>query len=293
MMKIIHISDFHLEQENISIEKENIIEALSEDLKKHVDDNTILCLTGDLIDKGGKGFDNLDDAYIILETILIDKILESNPKLKGKIFVVAGNHDINRNKIDSVSEAGLKSLLNDEKSLNDFIKSNRSTSNHLDRISNFISWSNGFYSKYNSGEISNFDSSFILNLSGLKVGITCLNSSWLCKDDNDKGNLLIGKNQIENSLKYIKDCNIKIALAHHPIEFTQKFDRDSVKSLLYKHYDLFLTGHVHELDAQYTKDLFGDIFVSIANSTVADNPKEKNSQMVILLSILNLNKVTK
>ena len=275
MIKIIHISDFHLEKENISVEKANIVEALTQDLKKHVDDNTILCLTGDLIDKGGKEFDDPDDAYIILETILIDKILENNPKLKGKIFVVPGNHDINRDKIDSVSEAGLKSLLKAENSLNEFIISNRNKSNHLDRLANYLSWSKDFYSKYNKGETSNFDSSFIINVSGLKVGITCINSSWLCKDDDDKGNLLIGKNQIENSLKYIKECNIKVALAHHPIEFTQKYDKDSVKSLLYKHYDLFLTGHVHELDAQYTKDLYGDIFVSIANSTVADNPKDK------------------
>jgi len=273
MIKVIHISDFHLESENLSIEKNNIINALALDLKSQVDNNTILCITGDIIDKGAAGFKDKEEAYIIFETVFIDKIIEENPNLKGKIFIVPGNHDIDRNRIDAVTEAGLKASLCDEKTLNSFIISNRSESNHLGSINGYLSWEHDFYSKHNQGELTNFDNSFTIKIADYNVGITCLNSSWLCKDDDDMGNLLIGKNQLENSLKNIEKTNIKIALAHHPIEFIQKFDKDSVKSLLYKHYDIFLTGHVHELDANYSKDLFGSIFVSIANSTVADNPK--------------------
>ena len=275
MIKIIHISDFHLESESLSVEKENIINALAADLKGYVDKNTILCITGDLIDKGASGFQDKDDAYIIFETVFLDRIISENPDLKGKIFIVPGNHDIDRTKIDNVSQAGLKASLNDEKALNDFIILNRRESNHLGRIDKYLSWEKDFYSKNNKGNITNFDNTFKVEVDDHSIGITCLNSSWLCKDDSDKGNLLIGKNQVENSLKFIDECEVKIALAHHPIEFIQKFDRDSVKSLLYRHYDVFLTGHVHELDANYTRDLFGDIFVSIANSTVADNPKDR------------------
>lgn len=275
MIKIIHISDFHLESENLTVEKINIINALALDLKSQIDKNTILCITGDIINKGALGFKVKEDAYVVFETVFIDKIIEENPALKGKIFLVPGNHDVDRNKIDNVTEAGLKASLNDEKALNDFIVSNRKESNHLGRISSYLSWEKDFYSKYNQGELTNFDNSFIIKTENYNIGVTCLNSSWLCKDNSDFGKLLIGKNQLEHSLKLIGKTNVKIALAHHPIEFIQKFDKDSVKPLLYKHYDVFLTGHVHELEANYTKDLFGSIFVSIANSTVADNPKDR------------------
>lgn len=275
MIKIIHISDFHLESENLTVEKINIINALTSDLKSHVDKNTILCITGDIIDKGALCFKEKEDAYIVFETVFIDKIIEENPDLKGKIFIVPGNHDVDRDKIDAVTEAGLKASLNDEKALNSFIIANRNESIHLGRIKAYLLWENDFYSKYNKGVLTNFDNSFVIATENYNIGVTCLNSAWLCKDDNDMGNLLIGKNQLENSLKSIEKTNVKIALAHHPIEFIKKFDKDSVKSLLYKHYDVFLTGHVHELEANYTKDLFGSIFVSIANSTVADNPKDK------------------
>src|SRR6056297_926877 len=99
MIKIIHISDFHLESENPTFEKENIINALALDLKTKVDKNTILCITGDIIEKGALGFKDKEDAYIVFETVFIDKIIKENPDLKGRIFIVPGNHDVDRDKI--------------------------------------------------------------------------------------------------------------------------------------------------------------------------------------------------
>ncbi|WP_042248967.1 STAND family AAA ATPase [Jejuia pallidilutea] len=102
-----------------------------------------------------------------------------------------------------------------------------------------------------------------------------MNSSWLCKDDLDKENLLLGKNQIENSLLEISDCQVKLALSHHPLEFFKEFERESLKIAIYRNYDILFTGHVHELASSYTSDLLGNIFISIANSTIGDFPKER------------------
>lgn len=44
MIRIIHISDLHLESEKLSTEKENLIVALALDLKKFVNDETLLFL---------------------------------------------------------------------------------------------------------------------------------------------------------------------------------------------------------------------------------------------------------
>ena len=134
-------------------------------------------------------------------------------------------------------------------------------------------WEKGYYASFSSATLTNFENTFILPFKNYKVGITCLNSSWLCrKKADDKENLIIGKCQIERSLELIKDCEIKIALSHHPLEFLKDFDRDSVKIELFKNYNILFTGHVHELSSSYTQDLYGDIFISIANSTIADNP---------------------
>lgn len=276
MIKIIHVSDFHLENSNPSFEKKDIILALAEDVKKYVDDSTVLFITGDLIDKGGVEFkENKASAFQSFEDLFIKPILTHNPILRNKIFVVPGNHDIFRDKIDPITEYGLKSNLTSTKSVNEFLINNRDNIRHLDRIADYKNWEKDFYSQYPNCTLSLFENTFILKIGLLNVGVTCLNSSWLCKDDHDKENLIIGKNQIENSLDKLKNCQVKLALSHHPLEFLAEFDRDPVKMELYKNYDILFTGHVHELASSYTQDLYGNIFISIANSTIGDNPKER------------------
>lgn len=275
MIRIIHISDLHLEKEIPSFEKVAIINALAEDLKSQIDENTILFFTGDLIDKGGYNFSDKPNAFFAFEKVFIEPILKENPNLKGKIFVVPGNHDVFRDKIDKYSESGLKSELDSVKGLDSFIQSNRLKSKHLDRLEDYKSWESDFYKRYNSKESTNFEFTYKLNIGKYKVGITCLNSAWLCKDEFDKENLLLGKNQIENSLAEINDCQVKLALSHHPLEFFKEFDKETLKIAIYRNYDIFFTGHVHELSSSYTSDLLGNIFISIANSTIGDFPKER------------------
>jgi predicted phosphodiesterase/DNA replication protein DnaC len=276
MIKIIHISDLHLESSNPSFEKKDIIAALAEDIKKYVDDSTLLFYTGDLIHRGGVEFkEDKPNAFKRFEELFITPILTSNPTLKNKIFIVPGNHDVFREKIDPISEDGLKSNLTSHKNVTEFIINNRNNFRHLDRISDYKNWEKDFYSTYPNGILSLFENTFMLKVGLMNVGISCLNSSWLCKDDNDKENLIIGRNQIENSLDRIKSCQVKLALSHHPLEFLTEFDRDPVKIELYKNYDILFTGHVHELASSYTQDLYGNIFISIANSTIGDHPKER------------------
>lgn len=275
MIKIFHISDLHLESESPSFEKLRIIRALTEDLERKCTDESILIFSGDLIDKGGSLFSSDENPFVHFETKFIEPILEKVPKLKGRIFIVPGNHDVVRSKIDPITEIGLKTQLVDVKTLEGFIQQNRINSKHLERLSDYKNWEMQFYKKYNCIESSNFENTFKIKLGIDTVGITCLNSSWLCKDDSDKENILLGKNQIENSLSLIQDCNVKLVVSHHPIEFFKEFDRDSIKVPIYKNYDVFFTGHVHELASSYTQDLLGNIFISIANSTIGDFPSQR------------------
>lgn len=275
MIRFIHISDLHLESETPSHDKENIIRALIEDLKKYVDDSTLLFFTGDILDKGGIGFKNKTEAFHTFEKLFIKSIIESNPSLCGKIFFVPGNHDVFREKIDTYTESGIRQDLNNEQSVDTFIKSNRTNSRYLDRLEDYKIFEKYFYNKYNKIETSNFESTFTIQINKHKIGIACLNSTWISKDDSDKGNLLLGKNQIENSLSQMLDCQVKLILSHHPIEFFKDFEKDSIKSLILKNFDILFTGHVHELSSSYTQDLLGSIFYSIANSTIADSPLER------------------
>jgi predicted MPP superfamily phosphohydrolase len=156
MIRIIHISDLHLEKETPSPEKAAIISALAVDLKKQINENTILFFTGDLIDRGALDFSDKLNAFYTFEKVFIEPILNKNSSLKGKIFFVPGNHDIFRDKIDKYSESGLKSELDNVKGLDAFIESNRLNSKHLDRQEDYKKWESDFYQRHNSKKSSNF-----------------------------------------------------------------------------------------------------------------------------------------
>lgn len=74
MLYIVHISDFHLENAELSIKKRDLINAFIDDLNNQSIDKSkcILVLSGDLIDKGGCGFPSLAEAFEKFKSAFFD-----------------------------------------------------------------------------------------------------------------------------------------------------------------------------------------------------------------------------
>lgn len=82
MARIFHISDFHIENENLTFNKRNIIEALIKDIESHYNENSIIAITGDLIDKGAKLFSDKENAFNFFENSFITPLLKKYQTLK-------------------------------------------------------------------------------------------------------------------------------------------------------------------------------------------------------------------
>jgi hypothetical protein len=278
MIQIIPISDFHLESETIPYNKQNIISALIEDIKPRIvkPENIIIVISGDLIDKGGIGFSSLEDGFNAFERLFIDNLSSSLRIDKERFFFVPGNHDVSRKDIDEYAEEGIKSRLKTQEEISKFIKANKNNGKNVSRIKNFKDFESNYYAKFNEKKLSFFDSNFILP--ELKIGISCLNSSWRCFGDTDKGNLIIGKEQIESACNYLQNENIKIAISHHPLEFLLDEDKKSVKPLINVNFDPLLVGHAHCNDMVFARDFHGTILVCQSNATIADCSRDKDYQ---------------
>src|SRR5688500_8664110 len=107
MIRLIHMSDFHLRNERDAANKGLIVQALRKDLKSNENDNTLFIMTGDLIDKGGHNFKDRKNGapFKEVKTLLFDPIVNAFPILNDRVYFVPGNHDCERDKTDSVSEA--------------------------------------------------------------------------------------------------------------------------------------------------------------------------------------------
>lgn len=265
MLKFIHITDLHLK--NIKLEKEHdrLVKALFQDFSHFVDQNTILLFTGDFSDKFSISFEEFSK-------IIFEPILEKFPSLNNRIFFVPGNHDLNRNNIGTSNKMLKTQLLSNE--TNRFEIYQEFTKKGNVGLEEFNDFSNVFFNNFDGEKsLSNFSNSFKVKINDKTIGISCLNTSWLCYDDLDKGELLLLENQLLDSLNFIEECDVKISLIHHPLEFLHESEKEKISEIIQKEYDLVFLGHTHKQEATYNSSLLGNCYFSIGKSLDGINSK--------------------
>ena len=97
-----------------------------------------------------------------------------------------------------------------------------------------------------------------------KVGIASLNSAWFTKGggDGDYGKLFIAQHQIERANDALKECDIKIAIFHHPLEWLSPDEKSYIQNTLTNNFDLLLCGHMHNNNASSLASNLGNLFTS-------------------------------
>lgn len=295
-MRILHISDFHLDQKDKEDNVNHIVIPLINRLERVIIEKPIdlIFFTGDLVNNGGKNYSGLEEAFIDFEITFIEPLLKVTSLNKDSFFFVPGNHDINRS-LDSIYiENGLTQNLNSQEKLNEFYKKPEG----VDRIKEYQEFEEHFYKESESKiNLTLFNSTFKKKINGLNIGICCLNSSWRCYDSKtDNGKILIGEKQILDSLNDLSDCNIKIALSHHHYDILSEFDKEIVEDLLIQHFNLYFTGHNHQSKSKYVQDPDGQLFTFCATGTLTNNirkPERKfENGFAIIDYDLENNKIT-
>ena len=77
-MRIIHFSDFHLDKSRLT-PFNNIIYNLECALKKIQEEHSIdlILFTGDLLNQGGRSFEDISDGFKTFKTIFIERLCKS------------------------------------------------------------------------------------------------------------------------------------------------------------------------------------------------------------------------
>ena len=129
-----------------------------------------------------------------------------------------------------------------------------------------------------NSELSCFDSNFILDINGKKIGVSCLNSSWRCYDSKkDKGLIIVGDTQIASASSFINTCNLKIALIHHPYDWISDVEKKVIHNHLHSNFNLMFIGHVHEGDTSVETNYAGSLFVNVATGALTDIRSESRN----------------
>ena len=267
MIRIVHLSDIHLNKESISDVENFVIKALTKDLKKFNEEKKfdLVLFSGDLVDKGGESFDNkIELALSTFEEKIIVPIKKEIGLPNDRFFFAPGNHDIDRRADEEHEDVGLTQTLCTIEKVNEKIDSKKDSG--IKRILPFKEFERKFHKSF-QGEHSrtNYQSCFKIKLDDSTVGITCFNSAWRCYDSKtDKGKILLGERQITDARGIIEKCDLKIAIMHHSFDWLKDFEQDYVQNFIQKDYNLLVCGHTHEGSSWTKSDIYGNIFVSIA-----------------------------
>lgn len=283
MIKIIHLSDFHLNKENLLdwetyIKNDLIVKIKSQMLEGN---KCFIVCTGDLIDKGGKSYECISEAFDAFKKKVVEPILQETGLPIEHFILTPGNHDVDRNLDYDYIDMGLKSKFHNEgvKYLNSYTKKLLETDNKLgaERIKAYNEFVKNMYEKCENVTTTYLGTTFVFEYDDCKIGFSCLNTAWCCYDDNDnKNGVYIGEAQYNECLERLKDCEIKIAVMHHPIDWL-KLEKDSIGKWIYQHYNLFLCGHVHETETTLQSRLYNMLFVNVAPCFVNEIRQSSNS----------------
>jgi predicted phosphodiesterase len=278
-IKILHLSDLHYDSSKPK-DTEIILNALWKDLDNFRDIDFIL-FSGDLVKSGDKKED-FEKAF----QVFIVPLLEKTKLNIGDFFIAPGNHDIQRSKIDNYLEEGLKAKLKDRESLNKFLDEEKMNGyEHIERIDHFNDFKTRFNTEYTITSNKLFSTHFIKK-KNIKIGIACLNTVWRAtgRGSQEKGQLLIGERQIDDTASAIKDCDIKIGLYHHSLDWLTEYDLGDAKRRLSKEFDLLFCGHLHDSNLELVQN-FNNSSALIQGGSINSGRSFYNGYSVLCLNV--------
>jgi predicted MPP superfamily phosphohydrolase len=182
----------------------------------------------------------------------------------SRLFVVPGNHDVDRSAITDEARALLRGLRT-RKAVNDLlgIEDNRATV--MKRFHRYQEFANNYLVK--AQHFNSIDYFYVKRLrhKGVQIAVLGLNSAWA--SDKRVRRMLLGERQVVDALDQATRSEVRIALMHHPPSCLRPFDFDACEPLILRGCDFLLHGHLHGTHVRHLKDPGSDALVLGAGAT--------------------------
>ena len=239
---ILHLSDIHASSDT----KDSLIhltECLLSDISKiqeqYETEIKLICITGDLINSGAK----VEEEIGIASEVLIEPLLRQLALDNDAVFMVPGNHEVDKTKIISYMECGIASELVTCDKIEECMRVDGATMRM--RISHF-----DMATKKYGGEpvySDEFCRAYLHNTNGFLIGIAGWDSAWRSTGIGgaERGKMILGKDQIIKTEAALRGAQLKIGMLHHPTDWLLECDKTSVEKYM-PLFDIILNGHIHE-----------------------------------------------
>lgn len=241
----LHLSDWH--QKGQEFGREVVRDKLIDDIKNRIEISPNLATVDFIIFSGDLAHSANPQEYKAAQKYFLEPILKATNLSPDKIFFVPGNHDFDRNEIDFLP-AKIQNPFKNENDVTEWLSHERKKNFILEPFKAYREFIKSF-NQQNSPEYASIKK---LTLNNNTIGLLGINSALMAarnKDSNgviaDKKYLIVGESQVYDHFKSIEDCQIKIAVLHHPFNWLAEFDSKRVKPRLGRGCHFILCGHEH------------------------------------------------
>lgn len=267
LLSWIHLSDIHWGEgdKSDSHDKQYVLTQLNDDIQKNIKNNglekpNVIFITGDIAFSGNAKSKN---EYEKAKKWLVDlaETIELPPQ---KIYLVPGNHDVQRASNDNPELMEVLNAVRNEKKLDNELDDKNKMRLLVNRIKPYQKFSKQF-AVIQSDLIDKKTLCWVDYLplpSNLKLRLVGLNTALLAQDKEDKGKLQLGKEQISRTLLPLpKENEIVMVLTHHPFNWLK--DGNEALSRIKNNAHIHLCGHIHDAEAEQRRSGNGQDFITV------------------------------
>jgi len=237
----LHLSDLHFRGSR-SYDENIVLKALLRDVADRIEKEGLqpdfIAITGDV------AFSGKPDEYKLAGTFF-DELLKTTKLPSERLFVVPGNHDVDRSQVTPGAQA-MTDALSDRNRTNAILANVVDFKLVMQRFKGYAKFVKDYFGGHIPFNTKQYFYVRDLPWSGPRVKVLGLNSAWVCASDNDKTpGVLLGERQTRAALEPVKSEDLKIALLHHPFDWLRDFDQRDSAAMLLDGCNFILHGHLH------------------------------------------------
>ena len=195
----LHLSDFHFRGGQDTFSQDVSCEAVLRDIPGRLSTDyplEFIVATGDIAFSGQR------HEYELASTFF-DALFGELGLDRNRLFVVPGNHDVDRTRYRYTYQ-GVSGGLTNQLTVDAFLGQETELGLVMERQSAFRDFKSGLLDIDDMETTRDGLASVrLLNLDGFRISVLELNSAWLSGEKDEAGNLLIGERQIINALHLV------------------------------------------------------------------------------------------
>jgi predicted MPP superfamily phosphohydrolase len=277
----LHLSDWH--QKGQDFDRGVVRDALIKDIRDRERIDPSLAHVDFVVFSGDLAFSGEPAEYEAARQHFLDPVMSAVGLDPNRMFIVPGNHDLNRETVYEMLPPELQKPLNSDvlvqKWLND--QKRERTLEPFEAFRKFVS-------EYTGQPTPDYASIVRLEAGGTQVALLGLNSAWMTarnkdlnNEINDYGFTLIGEPQLHSALEQIAEAELRIAVLHHPFDWLNEFDRNRTEARLGRECHFILRGHTHNQQVSVMRGTGGECVIIPAGASykrrIAEDPRYTNA----------------